>query len=358
MIRKKEEKDMKKVQARKMKQIVILAIVLAMLIPMSVYGQTETVEVKGYLWEGMTDEDFEELPAQFTVSNVIGTLDKIEADFDIDAALVVQSPAVITTLVDGVIFDVYKLSVKDDGSYEFFYGEELVVSGVIKAAISEPPESLDGHGSYGYITVDSLKLSDHDMDQGLPYYSPGCTVTLTEPGDYYVIFRLEAIAGSAEAIIRVTDEEIETIKPEETVTALVTSSKVLVDGEDILFDAYNINGNNYFKLRDLAMVINGTAKQFGVTWDGEKNAINLVTGESYIEVGGELAKGDGEDKTGILNTAKIYKDGEEIQLVAYNINGNNYFKLRNVAETFNIGVTWDEETRTVGIDTSTDYIAE
>lgn len=290
---------------------------------------------------------------------MIGTLDKIEADFDIDAALVVQSPAVITTLVDGVIFDVYKLSEKDDSSYEFFYGEELVVSGVIQAAIPELSEGSDEYGSYEYITVDSLKLSDHDMNQGLPYYSPGCIVTLIEPGDYYVIFRLEAVAGSAEAIIRVAGAVAEiTIKPEETVTALVTSSKVLVDGKDILFDAYNINGNNYFKLRDLATVVNGTAKQFGVTWDGEKKAINLVTGESYMEVGGELAKGDGEDKTRILNTAKIYKDGEGIQLVAYNINGNNYFKLRDVAETFNIGVTWDEKTKTVGMDTSTDYIAE
>ncbi|HZX21594.1 MAG TPA: hypothetical protein VFF25_04295, partial [Clostridia bacterium] len=198
------------------------------------------------------------------------------------------------------------------------------------------------------------------------HYSPGCTVTLTEPGDYYVIFRVEAIAGAAEAFIRVTDEPIdepigeptEAAKPAEVVTAKVTSSKVLVDGNDILFDAYNINGNNYFKLRDLAMVVSGTTKQFEVTWDGEKNAINLVSGESYTEVGGELAKGDGKDKTGSLNTAKIYKDGEEIQLVAYNIDGNNYFKLRDIAGAFNIGVTWNEITSTVGIDTSMDYVEE
>ncbi len=356
---------MKKVQARKMKQIVMLMMVLVMLVPISVYGQAKTVEVKGYLWEGMTDEDFEELPAQFTVSNVIDTLDisdisdRLESDFGIDTAFITQSPTIITTLVGGSVFDVYKLSEKDDGTYEFFYGEEFLVSGQIKAALLDPSGELDEYGNPRYMvkTVDSLQLA-HNVGIEPPYYFSGCTVALTDPGDYYVVFREEVVYGSAEAIIRVTDEEIETIKPEETVTALVTSSKVLVDGEDILFDAYNINGNNYFKLRDLAMVINGTTKQFGVTWDGEKNAINLVTGESYIEVGGELAKGDGEDKTGILNTAKIYKDGEEIQLVAYNINGNNYFKLRDVAETFNIGVTWDEETKTVGIDTSTDYIAE
>lgn len=196
------------------------------------------------------------------------------------------------------------------------------------------------------------------MSEGPPYYLPGCTVTLIEPGDYYVNFGMEAIGERVIAIIRVIDETTEVAKPAETVTAKVISSRVLVDGNDISFDAYNINGNNYFKLRDLATVVSGTTKQFEITWDGEKNAINLVSGESYTEVGGELAKGDGRDKTGGLNTAKIYKDGGEIQLVAYNIDGNNYFKLRDIAGAFNIGVTWDEITSTVEIDTLMDYVEE
>ena len=357
---------MKKTRKR-MKQVIIMMMVLAILMPISAYGQTQTVEVKGYLWEGMSDEAIAETPAHFSVSNVAGTLDAIEENFDVDAALIAQSSAVVTTLTDGVVFDVYKLSEKDDGTYEYFMGEELPVLGQISFSIPDPSGELEENGLPKYIfqTVDSFKMADYDVD-GLIHYSPGCTVTLTEPGDYYVIFRVEAIAGAAEAFIRVTDEPIdepigeptEAAKPAEVVTAKVTSSKVLVDGNDILFDAYNINGNNYFKLRDLAMVVSGTTKQFEVTWDGEKNAINLVSGESYTEVGGELAKGDGKDKTGSLNTAKIYKDGEEIQLVAYNIDGNNYFKLRDIAGAFNIGVTWNEITSTVGIDTSMDYVEE
>ena len=35
----------------------------------------------------------------------------------------------------------------------------------------------------------------------------------------------------------------------DTVTATTTTSSVLVDGKSVTFDAYNINGNNYFKLR-------------------------------------------------------------------------------------------------------------
>jgi V8-like Glu-specific endopeptidase len=45
-------------------------------------------------------------------------------------------------------------------------------------------------------------------------------------------------------------------------TGTLSPSKILVDGKTVLHDAYLINDNNYFKLRDLATVINGTKKQF------------------------------------------------------------------------------------------------
>ena len=45
-------------------------------------------------------------------------------------------------------------------------------------------------------------------------------------------------------------------------------------GEKKAFDAYNIEGSNYFKLRDLAYVLNGTDKQFEVGWDAAANAIS------------------------------------------------------------------------------------
>ena len=143
--------------------------------------------------------------------------------------------------------------------------------------------------------------------------------------------------------------------PTPPLTATPTASKVLVNGTKISFDAYNIQSNNYFKLRDLAKVLSGSEKQFEVTWDGAKNAINLIRGKSYTVSGGELAAGDGKAKTPTLSTSKIYIDGTEVQLTAYNINGNNYFKLRDVMQKFNVGVGWDGATSTITIDTKIDY---
>ena len=69
------------------------------------------------------------------------------------------------------------------------------------------------------------------------------------------------------------------------VTATRTASIVTVDGIVETFDAYSIDNYNYFKLRDIAYILSGTAKQFEVTWDGSKNAINLISRETYTAVG-------------------------------------------------------------------------
>ena len=140
------------------------------------------------------------------------------------------------------------------------------------------------------------------------------------------------------------------------ISATPTASNVIVDGKTVSLDVYNIGGYNYFKLRDLATVVNGSDKQFSVGWDGEKNAIKLGSGEAYTPVGGELAViANPMKKDAIPTNSKIYLDGNEIQLTAYNIGNNNYFKLRDIAELFNIGVTWNSKTNAVGIDTKIDY---
>lgn len=139
-------------------------------------------------------------------------------------------------------------------------------------------------------------------------------------------------------------------------SAIPTGSKVLVNNKDISFDAYLIEDNNYFKLRDLASIVNKTEKQFEVKWDEKKRAINLISKKSYTKVGGEMARGDGKKQIAILNNDSIYKDGVQVKLKAYNIKGNNYFKLRDIAKTFDIGITYDDVTKTIGIDTSLSYI--
>ncbi len=141
----------------------------------------------------------------------------------------------------------------------------------------------------------------------------------------------------------------------EKVTATPSSTKLTVNGKDVAVDAYAIGSNNYIKLRDLAAMVNNTEKNFEVIWDSAKNAINLVSNKAYTIAGGEMAKGDGKAKSATRTNSKIYVDGGEVSLTAYSIGGNNYFKLRDVMQIFNIGVGWDGATGTATISTNESY---
>lgn len=134
-------------------------------------------------------------------------------------------------------------------------------------------------------------------------------------------------------------EEKEAVASE--LKAIPTQSKVIVDGERVEFEAYNIDDNNYFKLRDLAFILSGTDNQFDVTWDESKQAINLKQNQKYSVVGNEMSVGKTQEQNAVSNTASIYLEGKEISMLAYNMGGNTYFKLRDVGTVFGFNVDWD-----------------
>lgn len=141
-------------------------------------------------------------------------------------------------------------------------------------------------------------------------------------------------------------------------TAKPTSSSIYVDGKLTVFKAYTINGNNYFKLRDIAMVLRGTEKQFDVVYIPATNAIEMFSGKAYTSVGGEMAVPDGKTVTNATTTiSKIYLDGTEVILTAFTISGNNYFKLRDIGALYDFGVTWDGTVNAIRIDSSKGYEA-
>jgi len=137
-----------------------------------------------------------------------------------------------------------------------------------------------------------------------------------------------------------------------------TSSSVLVNGRPVAFDAYNIEGNNYFKLRDLAYILNGTQKQFEIGWDSANNAISLTRGRPYTAAGGEMAGKGSDVKMPTPTSSKITLDGIEVRFTAYNIDGNNYFKLRDIGQAFDFGVDWEAAGNAIVIDTGREYTPE
>lgn len=58
--------------------------------------------------------------------------------------------------------------------------------------------------------------------------------------------------------------------------AALSTAKVYINGAEVNLRAYVIDGRTYFRLQDL-----GSALDFGITWDGAANNININTASDY-----------------------------------------------------------------------------
>ena len=120
-----------------------------------------------------------------------------------------------------------------------------------------------------------------------------------------------------------------------------------VDGVDADCDKYNIDGSNYFKLRDLAQLLSKTDSRFSISFDEQSNAVAVVSGKEYIPVGGELARGQDQSKTAVVSKQSVLIDGKAVDgLSIYNIGGNNYFKLRDLGNALGFTVDYDAASNT------------
>jgi hypothetical protein len=146
--------------------------------------------------------------------------------------------------------------------------------------------------------------------------------------------------------------------PPVPITVNQTASTIFVNGVETKFESYLIGSFNFFKLRDLAYVLNGTEKQFSVGWDGTTSAITLTSGQPYAPIAGDMTLGDGTPKRATPNpNINISKDGSPVKIEAYLINSFNFMKLRDVMELLDVFVGWDGATSTIALDTSRGYVA-
>ncbi len=140
-----------------------------------------------------------------------------------------------------------------------------------------------------------------------------------------------------------------------TGAATPTASQIRIDGKATAFPAYNINGYNYVKLRDLAYSLQDTQKGYSVVWNPEKNTVEVHTNARYTPIGGEMGRSSLQAGVGRLTAPPILCDGITVQLPAYSILQSNYVRLRDMASLLDFSVTYDAKENRIVIDTSNSY---
>lgn len=137
-----------------------------------------------------------------------------------------------------------------------------------------------------------------------------------------------------------------------------TVQAITLDGKDVTVEAYNIDGYNYLKLRDVAQLFANTEASFSVSYDEAKKEAAVLSGRAYTPVGGELETGEDKSDTCVATTQSFTVNGRARELNAYNIGGYNYLKLRDLGALLGFGVDYDEAANIAILSSALDFELE
>ena len=134
-----------------------------------------------------------------------------------------------------------------------------------------------------------------------------------------------------------------------------TNNPLFLDGKQVNFPAVKIDGWNWLKLRDVAMILKSTSKQFSIAYDPATKTISITSGGYYTPIGDELLDMLLADFTVVASGQKIMFNGKLVEVAAYNIDGYNYFRLRDLMILLNIAVIYDPATGEITLDLTKPY---
>lgn len=137
-----------------------------------------------------------------------------------------------------------------------------------------------------------------------------------------------------------------------TMTATVTAADpvykshevtVYVNDKEYRLCGYDLPGGDPFgiKLRDIAVLFNGTSKQFNVGF--ENGTVTVIPGQPYTPIGTELQKFDGTVKEGVYSQHIFMMGGEYMGIEATLAEDYNYVSLNTIAYMFEVVPVYNED---------------
>ena len=252
-----------------------------------------------------------------------------------------------------------------------FYNNSTVTSAVQKSVNANPTYLHSGGTQPSYYTRLSAYTGEWSGNMQLAAYTYAAekqTATWSIDGqtkatvsEYPYSFTLDTNSLSAgKHTVKVTFSNGATKSYEfrtRSYNANPTDNTLYVNGAAQTPTVYMINENNYFKLRDVAMLLNGSERQFALDYDDSVGAVQVIPGQPYTPNGSELAglaSGGGRDAA--VSSDVIYINGVRAEgLTVYQIDGSNYFKLRDLGKLLDFYVGWDPATNSISISGNAGY---
>lgn len=116
---------------------------------------------------------------------------------------------------------------------------------------------------------------------------------------------------------------------------------------------------NYFiSLRDFAQAMNGTAKQFNVTYDKESGATDIETGKPYVAIGTEGKTDNMKEQWSSSKVADLTINGNKVKYVVYTIDDEIYIKLASLAPALDINVEYNKTKSAFVVDSTKGFTVD
>lgn len=147
------------------------------------------------------------------------------------------------------------------------------------------------------------------------------------------------------AVLTVSEVEAKKIE------ATPTMTDILLDDEFYTAGVYNIEGNNYFQLRDVAQILSEGSSKFDIGWDQNRKMIQIIPNRKYSF--NYVTYGHMKNKPNNITTneTKLLKDNKIFTMKSYIIDNATYFQLRELSTILGIEVGFDAKENKVTVKT-------
>lgn len=150
--------------------------------------------------------------------------------------------------------------------------------------------------------------------------------------------------------------EVETVnETQEIKRAKLSEDKFLFNDEDVYITTFKVEDENYFKISDLAALLEDTDKKFNVEFNEENLVVIITKGENYKKIQTDLKEQELGETDAYQGLHKLYiNDGQEmkkLEIKSYNILGNNYYRLRDLGKELGFGAAYNFKKSLVMLDT-------